>query len=56
MGTGFENYMSKKWFHPHNFENQKRKFLAEQQAADEKKRQMELRHQYEREQEVFSNK
>jgi len=31
-------------------------FLAEQKAAAEKKRQQELRDQYEREQEVFSNK
>ncbi|CAF0813946.1 unnamed protein product [Brachionus calyciflorus] len=56
MGKGFENYMSKKWFHPTNVENQKRKYLAEQKSAADKKRQQELRDQYEREQEIFSNK
>lgn len=48
--------MSKKWFHPTNVENQKRKYLAEQKSAADKKRQQELRDQYEREQEIFSNK
>lgn len=56
MGKGFENYMSKKWFHPTNVENQKRKYLAEQKSASEKKRQQDLREQYEREQEIFSSK
>jgi len=56
MGKGFENYMSKKWFHPTNIGNMKRQFMAEQKAANEKQRQQELREQYEREQEVFSNK
>jgi hypothetical protein len=56
MGKGFENYMSKKWFHPTNVENMKRVYAAEQKSASEKKRQQDLREQYEREQEVFSNK
>ena len=56
MGKGFENYMSKKWFHPTNIDNMKRQFNAEQREAANKKRQQELREQYEREQEIFSNK
>ena len=34
----------------------KRQYMAEQKSANEKRRQQELREQYEREQEVFSNK
>lgn len=56
MGKGFENYMSKKWFHPTNIDNMKRRYNAEQKEAADKKRQQELRDQYEREQEDFSNK
>ncbi|CAF1501333.1 unnamed protein product [Adineta ricciae] len=56
MGKGFENYMSKKWFHPTNLGNMRRKYMAEQKSANEKRRQQELREQYEREQETFSNK
>jgi len=56
MGKGYENYMSKKWFHPTNIGNMKRQYMAEQKSANEKQRQQELREQYEREQELFSNK
>merc|ERR1712071_277322 len=56
MGKGFENYMSKKWFHPTNMENQKRKFLAEKKETEHTKRQDDLREQYAREQEEFCNK
>jgi CBF1 interacting corepressor len=56
MGKGFENYMSKKWFHPTNVENMKRVYNAEQKHSADLKRQQELREQYEREQELFSNK
>ncbi|CAF3351637.1 unnamed protein product [Rotaria sp. Silwood1] len=56
MGKGYENYMSKKWFHPTNIGNMKRQYMAEQKSANEKRRQQELREQYEREQELFSNK
>ncbi|CAF1339988.1 unnamed protein product [Rotaria socialis] len=56
MGKGYENYMSKKWFHPTNIGNMKRQYMAEQKSANEKLRQQELREQYEREQELFSNK
>jgi len=37
MGKGYENYMSKKWFHPTNIGNMKRIFMAEQKSTDEKK-------------------
>jgi len=56
MGKGYENYMSKKWFHPTNIGNMKRIFMAEQKSTDEKKRQQDLREQYEREQELFANR
>ena len=46
--------MSKKWFHPTNIGNMKRQYMAEQKSANEKRRQQELREQYEREQELFS--
>jgi len=48
--------MSKKWFHPTNIGNMKRKYMAEQKSANEKQRQQELREQYEREQEMNLNK
>lgn len=48
--------MSKKFFHPSNFDNQKRVWMAQQTKEAEQKKQEELRKQYEREQELFNNK
>jgi CBF1 interacting corepressor len=56
MGKGFENYMSKKWFHPTNIDNMKRVFNAKQKHSADLKRQQDLREQYEREQEIFGSK
>jgi CBF1 interacting corepressor len=56
MGKGFENYMSKKWFHPTNIDNMKRVYAARQKESDFVQRQADLKEQYIREQEVFGNK
>ncbi|KAI6182338.1 Cir-N domain-containing protein [Aphelenchoides bicaudatus] len=56
MGKGFQNFMSKKDFHPSAWWNLKRKWEAEQKDEIEKKKQEELRVQYEREQEILNNK
>jgi len=56
MGKGFQNFMSKKDFHPSAFWNLKRKWEAEQKRDLEQKEEEEKRAQYEKEQEILNNK
>jgi len=56
MGKGFQNFMSKKDFHPSAWWNLKKKWECEQKKEIEEKRQAELRVQYEKEQDMLNNK
>lgn len=56
MGKGFQNFMSKKDFHPSAWWNLRKKWELEQQAELKAKKEEELRVQYEKEQDILNNK
>lgn len=56
MGKGFNNFMSKKAFHPGSFQNQRRIQEAEERTQAKRKKDEELLEQYRKEQELFEQK
>jgi len=56
MGKGYNNFMSKKAFHPGSFANQKRIHEAEARAEAKRKHDEETLAQYQKEQELFNQK
>lgn len=56
MGKGFNNFMSKKAFHPGSYQNQKRIHEAEARAEAKRKHDEDTLAQYQKEQELFNQK
>lgn len=56
MGKGYNNFMSKKAFHPGSYANQKRIHEAEAKAEAKRKHDEETLLQYQKEQELFNQK
>ncbi|CAI4226647.1 unnamed protein product [Auanema sp. JU1783] len=56
MGKGFQNFMSKKDFHPSAWWNLKRVWEAKELKAQKEKKEEEMRVQYQKEQEMLNNK
>jgi len=56
MGKGFNNFMSKKAFHPGSYANQKRIQEAEAKAEAKRKHDEETLEQYRKEQELFQQR
>lgn len=56
MGKGYNNFMSKKAFHPGSYANQKRIHEAEAKAEAKRKHDEETLAQYQKEQELFNQK